>query len=284
MPAAPRASRGSTGIVLSGSGTVNLQSPNSIQGPVTINSGILNITNSAALGQFDRRFRGLRRRVADAREHCPGGALVAQRKRICRQPACALNSVSGTNSYAGAVTLSGPATIAANAGQLTLTGGINTAGNQLTISGAGNTTINTLGISGSGGLTVAGPGTTTLAAASSYTGTTSVTGGILSIPGGFSVPSSAITVTGGSMIVQTAFNVTAGTSTINLNGGVLQTPAWTSGANTTVNFNGGTLQANASSSNFLVVLARSTSIPAVRRSIPRRIASRSHSRLPAPVA
>ena len=41
---------GTTGIVLSGSGTVNLQSANSFQGPVAINSGILNISNSAALG------------------------------------------------------------------------------------------------------------------------------------------------------------------------------------------------------------------------------------------
>ncbi len=41
---------GATGITLSGSGTVNLQSPNSFQGQVAINAGILNITNSAALG------------------------------------------------------------------------------------------------------------------------------------------------------------------------------------------------------------------------------------------
>ncbi len=161
------------------------------------------------------------------------------------------NSVSGTNSYAGPVTLSGPATIAANAGLLALTGGINTGGNMLTIGGAGNTTISTLGVSGSGGLTVAGPGTTTLAATTSYTGTTTVTGGLLAVPGGFSINSSAVTVTGGSMIVQTAFNASTGTSTVNLNGGLLQTPAWTSGPNTIVNFNGGTLQANASSSNFL---------------------------------
>ena len=166
-------------------------------------------------------------------------------------PAGALNSVSGTNSYAGPVTLSSPTTIAANAGLLTLTGGVNTGGNLLTIGGAGNTTISALGVSGSGGLTVAGPGTTTLAATTSYTGTTTVTGGLLAVPGGFSINSSAVIVTGGSMIVQTAFNASTGTSTVNLNGGLLQTPAWTSGPNTIVNFNGGTLQANASSSNFL---------------------------------
>ncbi len=149
------------------------------------------------------------------------------------------------------MTLSGPATIAATTGQLTLTGGINTAGNLLTIGGAGNTTISTLGVSGSGGLTVAGPGTTTLNAASSYTGTTSVTGGVLAIPGGFSGSSTGVNVTGGSMIVQTAFNAPAGGGLVNLNGGLLQTPAWTGGTNTTVNFNGGTLQANASGLNFL---------------------------------
>ena len=243
---------GTAGIVKSGSGTVNLQSPNSFQGQVLVNSGILNITNGAALGS------------SAGVSVAAGGALQLQGNigvgaialslsgnGFAGSPAGALNSVSGTNSYAGAVTLGGPSTIAANAGQLTLTGGINTAGNLLTISGVGNTTISTLGVSGSGGLTAAGPGTTTLSAASSYSGTTSVTGGVLAIPGGFSGSSTGVNVTGGSMIVQTAFNASSGTTTINLNGGVLQTPAWTSGPNTIVNFNGGTLQANASSSNFL---------------------------------
>ena len=91
---------GSTGIVLSGSGTVNLQSPNSFQGPVAINAGILNITNSAALGS------SLGVSVAS------GGALQMQGNiavgaialslsgnGFAGSPAGALNSVSGTNSY-----------------------------------------------------------------------------------------------------------------------------------------------------------------------------------------
>jgi fibronectin-binding autotransporter adhesin len=240
---------GSTGIVLSGSGTVNLQSPNSFQGSVAINAGILNVTNSAALGSS----AGVLVASGGALQMQGNIALAAplslNGSGFAGSPAGALNSVSGTNSYAGGVTLGSPSTISATAGQLTLTGGINTAGNVLAIGGAGNTTISTLGISGTGGLTVAGPGTTTLLAASSYTGTTSVTGGVLAIPGGFSIPSTAVNVTGGSMIVQTAFNAPAGS--VNLNGGLLQTPGWSGATNTSVSINGGTLQANASGVNFL---------------------------------
>jgi fibronectin-binding autotransporter adhesin len=203
---------GTTGIVLSGSGTVNLQSPNSFSGVVAVNSGILNISNSAALGTGGVTV------AAGGALQIQGNIAVAavplslNGSGFAASPAGALNSVSGTNSYAGAVTLSGPSSIVTSTGLLTLTGSVSTAGNLLTMGGAGNTTIATLGISGTGGLAVAGPGTTILAAVNTSSGAT---------------------------------------PTINLNGGVLQMPAWTSGASTTFNFNGGTLQANASSAAFL---------------------------------
>ena len=41
---------GSTGITMTGTGTVNLAGANSFTGPVLINSGVINISNPASLG------------------------------------------------------------------------------------------------------------------------------------------------------------------------------------------------------------------------------------------
>ena len=70
-------------------------------------------------------------------------------------------------------------TIVTNAG-LTLDGGVNLNGNQLTFDGTGTTTVNGT-VTGAGGIVKQGSGTTVLATANSYTGTTTVSGGKLGI-------------------------------------------------------------------------------------------------------
>ncbi len=101
-------------------------------------------------------------------------------------PAGALNCTTVGASYAGAITLLAPATIAANGAgnSLALTGGINNGGNLLTIGGSGNVAVNSAGISGAGGLTYSGGGTLTLATASSYQGTTTISSGTLRVTNG----------------------------------------------------------------------------------------------------
>ena len=145
---------GLTGIVKSGSGAVYLQGANSFQGPVTINGGIVNVANSAGLGNSS----GVTVASGAALQLQGGVAVPAISLSLAGSGVTgspgALNSVSGTNSYAGAVTLTGSSTIDATAGLLTLGGAVNNGGYLLTIGGSGTTTMSGPGISGTGGLTV----------------------------------------------------------------------------------------------------------------------------------
>ncbi len=271
---------GATGITLSGSGTVNLQSPNSFQGQVAINAGILNISNSAALGSSGGVLVASGGALQMQGNIALGAPLSLNGSGFAGSPAGALNSVSGTNSYSGAVSLSGPATIATNSGQLTLTGGINNGGNLLTIGGAGITTINTPGISGSGGLTVAigatlnmngsVPSTTNLVANGTVNFTaasqtlaslndsgagsgsvtlnntalsltgTSVYTGSISGGGSLTLPSGVLTLSGNSSLPTVNLNG----ATLNVTGGsvVAQTAFNAATGANTINLSGGVLQ------------------------------------------
>jgi len=107
-------------------------------------------------------------------------------------------SVSGTagvsssgallNSSSSAATISQPITLAAastisssGTGGLTLSGNITTAGFNLTIDGSNATNISTGVISGTGGLVKSGTGTLTLSGASTYTGGTTISNGIIKV-------------------------------------------------------------------------------------------------------
>ena len=108
----------------------------------------------------------------------------------------------GNNTFAGPITIgaSGARINANSETSLTLTGGIATTLTQdLTIGGAGNTTVSTTAISGAGRLIKDGTGTLTLSNTNTYTGATTVSGGILAITGTGSINSSSgISVASGS--------------------------------------------------------------------------------------
>jgi fibronectin-binding autotransporter adhesin len=124
----------------------------------------------------------------------------------------ALRNVSGTNSFAGAITLAAAARINSDAGSLTLGGTISNGGNLLTVGGAGNTTISGAISSGAGGLTKDGDGTLILTGENSYSGITSINDGTLRLngthtgTGAFNVASGAILQGTGS--IAAAVNVT----------------------------------------------------------------------------
>jgi fibronectin-binding autotransporter adhesin len=172
---------GAFDLTKAGTGTLVLSGANTYTGLTTVSAGILNIQNAAALG------------TADAGTTVTGGATLQLQNNIAVSAEAltlngagvggqgALANVSGTNSWAGAITLASDSTIGSTAGTLTLTGGIDNGGFLLTFGGAGNTTVSTTAITGTGGLTKNGAGTLTLTDANNYTGATSITAGVVNI-------------------------------------------------------------------------------------------------------
>jgi autotransporter-associated beta strand protein len=103
----------------------------------------------------------------------------------------ALENVSGSNTYAGAIILGASgSSISSDAGLLTLSGTIygSATGYGLVLTGSGNGVASNVfnggssTAAGAGTLTKSGAGTWTLSAANTYTGATTVSGGTLIAP------------------------------------------------------------------------------------------------------
>ena len=156
---------GSAPIMMSGTGTVFFTSPNTgFTGSVSITGGQIDLEASGALGSSTGVTVS-----SGAALQLQGGITTNNILLTINGPglaspgtaAGALQSVSGGNTYSGAIQLGSPATIkSSNPGDtLTLTGGITKNGNLLTIDGPGNVTISTNPIgAGIGGLTFNGEG------------------------------------------------------------------------------------------------------------------------------
>ncbi len=117
----------------------------------------------------------------------------------------ALRNQSGTNSWAGPITIgaSGARINSDASTSLTLTGGIATTLTQdVTFGGAGNTTVSTAAITGSGSLIKDGDGILTLAFANTYTGDTTVADGTLLVTNttGSGTGAGAVTVGAGAAL------------------------------------------------------------------------------------
>ncbi|NCW72897.1 MAG: hypothetical protein EBW12_07900, partial [Actinobacteria bacterium] len=131
----------------------------------------------------------------------------------------ALSNVSGTSSYAGAITLTTSAVrINSVAGSLTLSGNITYSSFGLTIGGAGNTTISGNIGTGGGTLTKDGTGILVLSGTNSYTGSTTVSNGtlVLSNNSALGATSNAITVSSGATLQLSG--VTIGANPLSLTG------------------------------------------------------------------
>lgn len=188
-------SQTSTGVISGAStftqgstGTSSLAGSNTYTGVTNVNLGQLTISNADALGTTDGNTivaTGGRLAMATA------GLSVAEPLTITGTGTTATN---GAINFGGAVTgmaLTGPITLGGAAliqadGDTgsTLSGGISLGGNVLTINtdGGATQTINTTAIAGTGGsLVKSGSGTLVLGVANSYTGTTTVNLGTLSI-------------------------------------------------------------------------------------------------------
>ena len=105
----------------------------------------------------------------------------------------ALRNLANANSWSGAISLAGAASIESDGGILTL-GAISATAKALTVTGTGNTTVGGVIALTTGALTKTGTGSLTLAAANTYSGTTTVSAGTLSVDGSTAAGATSVAV------------------------------------------------------------------------------------------
>ncbi len=287
---------GSGSLIQNGAGTTVLTAGLNSGGPyftgaVIINAGAISLANATAIGynQVGHTTTGVLVNSGGALQ-MQGGittagayALTLNGAGVTLNPRGALESVSGANTYTGAITLGSASTIGSDAGASLTASGAIVNGFGLTTVGSGSTTLSGA-ISGAGGLTVndGASGVTTLSggAGNTYLGQTIVSGGELdlgktsgySIIGATAAPDIAhpdILVSGGTLkflagnqlanTIDTSGHVTLAMTSgaVNLNGtaqtvyafqnsgGTFTTGAGTlTGTGATITFSGGTNTVN----------------------------------------
>ena len=208
---------GAESLTKTGSGTLTLTAANTYTGDTTLSDGILNLRNSAALGNSSGNTvvnDGGELQLQDGISVSSGETLSLTGIGSGGADGAALRNISGDNTWAGNITLqndTGPVRISSDSGNLTL-GTISESGNRnknLIFGGPGNVLVTGI-ISGGGrdiSLTKEGAGILTLSAANTYTGTTTVLEGILKLTNSTAIP-------GG-------ISASGGRANLILNGGIL---------------------------------------------------------------
>ncbi|MCG3147255.1 MAG: hypothetical protein PCFJNLEI_00694 [Verrucomicrobiae bacterium] len=225
-------------------GALTLSGTNSYTGATTINGGTLRAANNTALGTV---AGGVTVASGAALELIGGIAVGAEALSLNGTGiggAGALRNISGSNSWAGALTLAnvtGVHRINSDADLLTISGNIGETGlnnnKDLTFGGAGNITV-TGDITASGGdmrLFKDGAGTLVLAGDNTYDGLTTISGGTLSISSSGNLGSGSLTFANGATLRTTGATVVdLGTRAITLSAGGgnldLGVPLYSSGA------------------------------------------------------
>ncbi|MDO8438199.1 MAG: autotransporter-associated beta strand repeat-containing protein, partial [Nitrosomonadaceae bacterium] len=182
----------------SGAGTLVLSSANTYDGGTGVTAGVVNLQNATAAGT------GTVAVTSGAAVQMQGGITVANALTLNGTGVAAdgaLRSISGANTWSGAITQGSASRINTDAGSLALTGGITNASFLTTVGGAGNTAINTTALSGTGGLTKDGNGTLTLGVANTYSGGTTLSSGTLNINNATALGATAgaFTISGGTI-------------------------------------------------------------------------------------
>jgi autotransporter-associated beta strand protein len=185
-----------------GAGTLVLSGNNTYTGLTTVSAGALRATHANALGTTGAGTTVSTGAVLEL----DGGITTAAEPLVLEGTGLsndgALRSVSGNNTFAGAVTLNTDSQIQSDADTLTLGGAISGTNRNLTFSGDGNTTVsNAAGISiGSGDLVKEGAGVLSFnASTSSSVGSTTVNGGDLIVNGALTNTKSGTNVTVGAL-------------------------------------------------------------------------------------
>jgi fibronectin-binding autotransporter adhesin len=208
----------------SGSGTLTLSGINTYSGVTTLSSGVLNLQNNTASGTTAGGVTVANLAALELQGGITVGAEALSLNGTGISSAGALRNISGNNTWGGNITLASASSISSDAGTLTIdvtNPGNAIAGNTmgLTVTGAGNITIADPIATTTGSLTKSGSGTLTLSAASSYTGATNVTSGVLNIRNATATGTAAggVTVSNGAAL-ELQGGITVGAEALSLNG------------------------------------------------------------------
>ncbi len=162
-----------------GTGKLILSGANTFTGGLFANQGIVQISNSAALGTGAATIAG------GATLELAGNITASNAITVAGDGVGgngAIRNISGNNTLSGALTLTNHTEFASDAGTLTSSGAISGAGKNITVTGAGNTTFSGAITTGTGAtFTAESTGTVTLSGttANTFTGTTTVKSGTL---------------------------------------------------------------------------------------------------------
>jgi autotransporter-associated beta strand protein len=259
---------GTSGLTMTGSGTLILSGTNNYTGLTTVSQGALNIQSDQALGGTGS---GNGTTVSSgATLELQGGISVGagETLNLTGTPSGTLRNVSGDNTYGGLLTLQYngylyvASSIFSDAGSLTIsnTGTIGGVYGPLTLGGDGDITVASIISSATAStLTKTGTGRVTLSGSNSFTGTTTVSAGTLEIRNNSALGTTAggTTVNSGA-VLRLAGGLTNVAESLTVNGtgisndGALQnfsdtnvvTGAITLGSAARINSNGGTLTIN----------------------------------------
>ena len=180
---------GALSLVKSNTGTLTLSGGNSYTGGTTISAGMIKAGNATALGANGSAVSVTAGATLDLNgtTMTNTNALTLNGTGVSGNGAL-INNNSTAATYAGLLSFGSSSNIVAGAGDITLsnTGSITAAGSgyQLFVGGAKNTTIHGSIDTGTGTVFKQGAGTLTLTGANSYTGSTTVSVGTLSLGNG----------------------------------------------------------------------------------------------------
>jgi autotransporter-associated beta strand protein len=173
---------GGTGVLVkTNAGTVVLSGANTYSGATTITNGVLTIQNSASLGGTNAGTTVGTGAVLQLQGGIAVGAEALTLNGAGVSSGGALRSISGNNTYGGAVNLGSTSRINSDAGTLILNNAADITGATfgLTLGGAGNIDVGSVIGTTTGTLTKDGTGTATLLAANTYSGATTISNGSL---------------------------------------------------------------------------------------------------------
>ena len=172
---------GAFGLTKAGAGTMVLSGNNSYTGGTTVSAGVLNIQSNTALGTSAAGTTV----ASGAALQLQGGLTITGEPLTLSGTGIAntgaVRNISDNNIWTGALTLNANTQFQSDAGLLTFSGTITGATRTITVSGAGDMAFtNTVALT-TGGLIMNGTGTLTLAGTNTYTGTTTINSGTVSV-------------------------------------------------------------------------------------------------------